>query len=401
MFGFKACKITIMCVNNIFNISRESVGLEPFIKKVDPTNSNHQIKNSSLKIKECQKYLEMCEEQIKNAIKIGVLKSVTVSEVLYICINSILEVEKDISLREKIIDEDELTTNIAAEMLGLTTKNVRRLIDEGYLTVVGNLEFKYGLANLVKKGEVKKLIPQIEEIKEFWKKQAKINRQMGAKKAVATRKTGINHSLTFKDHFLKQIENLPYKQSKLIRACISIVALDYYIERKMNKRIIDEEMIDLKDNSIKKLIELYNNSEYVHTVYIQGHEPYYHYCGNCLELIKEFRSSMYVPWSDIRGFFRPCKNCNIDIDYYSVVNINVDILNYEFNLYTSYTNISEWFNKNKYPCEIPQRLNYFKDDHMFIDKLHIPTTEIKSFKIFEAVDYLKEFINSKDLSLNL
>ncbi len=390
-----------MCTNNYFNISRESLGLEPFVKKVDLNNANHTIKNNSLKIKECQQYMKLREDQVKNAIKIGVLKAVTVSGVLYICLNSILQVEKDLSLLEKITDEDDLTTNVAGELLGLTTKNVRRLIDEGYLTVVGTLKFKASLANVIKKGEVRKLIPQVEEIKEFWKKQAKINRQMGAKKAVETRKTGINHNPTFKDHFLKKIENLPYKLSRLIRASISIVALDYCIERKSVKKIVDQELMNLKNSAIKKLFELYENTDYFETLYIKGHEPYVYYCSKCMESINDVRTSIYMPWSDIRMLYQPCRNCTVHNDYYSVVQVNIHVMDYEFNIYTPYMDISDWFEKNNYDKYIPDFLNYFKPDHMFIENKHVPKTEIKSFKLFEVIDYLKDFVNSKDLSLNI
>lgn len=390
-----------MCVDKHFNISRESLGFEPFVKKVDPTNSNHKIKNNSFKIKESQKYLELREDQIKNAIKVGILTAVTISDVLYICINSVLKVEKDSILIEKIIDEDEITTNVAAEMINMSTKNIRRLIDEGYLTVVGTMEFKYGLANLVKRGEVKKLIPHIEEIKDFWKKQAKINRQLGAKKAVETRKTGINHSLTFKDHFLKKIENLPHKQAKLIRACISIVALDYYIERKLHKRIVDQEMIDLKSKSIKKLVEVYKDSEHMNIKYVQGHEPYFYYCDSCLDSIKELRYDLSISWAEARSFFEPCRKCKVDQDYFSMVMINISIFEYNFSLYAKYREVSSWFDRDNYPCEIPARLPYQSEDHLFIDKQVVALNDIKTFKIFEVVDYLKEFINSKDLGLSL
>lgn len=389
-----------MCENNNFNISRESIGLEPFIKKVDQTNANHKIKNNSFKIKESQKFLELREDQIRNGIKMGLLKSVVISDVLYICINSVLNVKNNPDLIEKIIDEDEITTNIAGEILDLTAKNVRRLIDEGYLTVTGTVEFKYGLASLVKRGEVKRLISQIPEIKDFWKSQAKINRQLGAKKAVATRKTGINHNPTFKDHFLKNIENLPHKKSRLIRAAMSVVALNYYISRKLNKNIVDEELIDLKNKAAKKLFELYGDSGYLHTRYIQGFEPYIYYCNKCLNIIKDLKDELSISWAEAKSYFSPCKSCTKDHDYFSAVVTHIHIGQYEFNIYLAYKEISDWFDKNLYPCEIPTTLNYYKEDHLFIDREYIPLTDVKSFKIFEAVNYLKEFINSKDLDFS-
>lgn len=389
-----------MCNKYDFNISRESIGLEPFIKKVDPINSNHKIKNNSFKIKECQKFLDLKEDQIKNAIKIGLLKAATISDVLYISIDSALYIKDNQQLIDQIIDEDEITTNTAAEILDINTKNVRRLIDEGYLTIVGKFDFKYGTASLVKRGEVKNLISQINEIKEFWKSQAKINRQLGAKKAVATRKTRINLNPTFKDHFLKEIENLPHKKSRLIRAAVCIVALNYYITRKLTKNIVDEELIELKNNASKKLFELYDDSGYMHTRYIQGFEPYVYYCNKCLEQIKELKYDLSISWAEAKSYFQPCHNCKYDDDYFSAVVTHIHIGKYEFNIYLAYKDINTWFDKNLYPCEIPTTITYFKEDHFFIDREYIPIIDVKTFKIFEVVDYLKEFINSKDLDFS-
>lgn len=401
MFVLKPCKINSMCTNNFFNTSRDSIGLEPFIKKVEPTNANHKIKNNSFKIKECQRFLNLSEDQVKNAVKVDILKAVTVSDTLYICINSAMQVKGNFELMEKIIDEDELTTNLVGEILDLSSKHVRRLIDEGYLTVVGTADFKYGTANLIKRGEVKRLVPQIEEIKEFWKKQAKINRQLGAKKAVQTRKTTISNQTTFKDKFLKSIENLPHKESRLIRAAMSIVVLNYYITRKLNKNIIDEELINLKNKAAKKLFELYGESGYVHTRYIQGFEPYVYYCKDCLACIKSLKYDLSISWNEAKTYFSPCKKCKIDDDYFSAVVSHIHIFEYDFNIYLAYRDICEWFDKDSYPCEIPATLSYFKEDHSFLGKEYVHLTDLKSFKIFEVVDYLKEFINSKDLDLSL
>jgi len=108
-----------------------------------------------------------------------------------------------------------------------------------------------------------------------------------------------------------------------------------------------------------------------------------------------------MPWSDIRMLYQPCRNCTVHNDYYSVVQVNIHVMDYEFNIYTPYMDISDWFEKNNYDKYIPDFLNYFKPDHMFIENKHVPKTEIKSFKLFEVIDYLKDFVNSKDLSLNI
>src|SRR5688500_3967563 len=91
LFNRKECKINIMQIEEkFFNTTRESIGLEPIIKRVEQTNTNHKIKNCGLKLRECQKLLELSDDQIRNAIKINILKSVTISDTLYICIQSAL-----------------------------------------------------------------------------------------------------------------------------------------------------------------------------------------------------------------------------------------------------------------------------------------------------------------------
>jgi hypothetical protein len=389
-----------------FTITRESIGLEPIVKRVDHTNSNHKIKNCGLRIRECQKFLELTDEQVRNGIKINILKSVTISETLYICIQSAQEVKNDNNLIEKILDEDELTTNIAANILEVSTKNVRRLIEEGYLTVTGTFEFKYGVASLVKRGEVRKLKPQISEIKEFWKSQARINRQLGAKKAAKTRKTIIKEELSFKDKLFSKFDNTPHKQARLIKACLSLLALNYYIERKMNKKIVDKELLDLRTGALKKLIGLYKNSEYLKIFFVQG-EKYIHYCPQCLEDKLQYKDRFFILNNDKLNLLRDkkqhtCPECQIDQNYFSVVFFLVQVFEYTFLLNCLHREIKEWFSLETIPHKKISSMQ-MDEDRGLIENININKAQLRSFKLYEIISFLKDFINSKDpdFSFNL
>ncbi|MFN8576787.1 MAG: hypothetical protein U0354_08005 [Candidatus Sericytochromatia bacterium] len=384
-----------MCINKSFKTSRESVGLEPFNPILDNNKFINSIKNNSFKIKECQSFLNLTEEQVRNAIKLNILKSENIGNVLYICIDSVLKLKDNYLLLEQIFNEDELSFSLVVDILGLTKKNVKRLIDEGYLTVltdkVGNKDFKF-----IKRGEIKRLIPQIEEVKDFWKKQAKINRQLGVKKTLNIRKNNCEHKSNFKESFFKEIENLPYKESRLIKASFYIVVLNYYITRKLNKNIIDNNLIDLKNKSFKKLLDLYHDNDLINTKYIQGVDTYINYCSSC---VKNLKYSSNKDKLDNNNDY--CNNCNFDKDYFSTVFINIKIKEYDVNIYISYKDIRDWFDKDKYPCEIELNKDSFKEDNFYINKHSISTNEQKNFKIFEVIKYLNEFIDYKDFDLSI
>ncbi|MBC7474117.1 MAG: hypothetical protein H7263_07470 [Candidatus Sericytochromatia bacterium] len=391
-----------MCTEEIFfTIFRESLGFEPFIKKADPSNKNHKIKNTSFRIKECQKFLELREDQVKNAINIDLLKTETISGVLYICIYSALKIKDSPELLEKITDEDQLTTNVVGEILELTTKNVRRLIDEGYLTVVATVEFKYGLASLIKRGEVRKLKDQIPEIKDFWKSKTKINRQMGAKKAVATRQNPNYNPMTFKADFFDNAENLPYKDAKLMKACLSLLSLNYYIERKLSKNIVDQELIDLKNKSLEKLTKVSTDITNIKLYYIQG-EDYVHFCSSCMESIKELKYNFKISWDEAHTLsYYACKKCRIDKDYFSIIVFFVQIYEYTFILNASYKDIKPWFKPNHLQHTNKGSWLYPEEDKGLIGITPISDEQLKTYKIFEVINHLKEFINSKDLDFSL
>lgn len=382
-----------------FTTARESLGYEPFIKRVNPDNSFHRIKNCSFKIKECQKFLELREEQVKNAIKIELLHSQIIDDTYYICIKSILDVKNNPDLREKIIDEDELTTNIVAEMLDISSKNVRRLIDEGYLKVSGTYEFKYGMASLIKRGEVKRLLPQMEEIKAFWKAQVKINRQMGAKKAAKIRLEG-KKEVSFRDKVFELLENVPYKEAKLIKICFYISALNYYIERKARKNIIDQEMIDLFNNALRKFTEFYEDSEYLKIYFVRSEEEFITYCPKCAEMMRELKSELKLSWRELNFYFgKSCNKCKIDKDYYSLVTFFVRIYNYTFIMNAFYREIKTWFHLNK-TTHHKMTSDSYEPDMALVDEVLTNYEDFKSFKIYEIIDFLKEFINSKELDFS-
>jgi hypothetical protein len=386
-----------------FTTTRESIGLEPIVKRVDQSNTNHKIKNCGLKLRECQKLLELNDEQVRNAIKLNILKSVTISDTLFICIQSALDVKDNILLIEKIYDEDQLTTNIAATLLEISTKNVRRLIDEGYLTVTGTFEFKYGIANLVKRGEVRKLKEQIPEIKEFWKSQARINRQMGAKKAAKTRKTINKDEQSFKDKLFNKFENTPYKQAKLIKACLSLLALNYYIDRKINKNIVDKELIDLRTEALKKLSNLYKDTDYLKIFFVQG-DRYIHYCPDCIGEKEQFKNRFFNLRSNklnlLKNINDSCQKCKVDNNYFSVVFFLVRIFEYTFLLNSLHREIKDWFSLETFPHKKISSMQ-LEEDRGLIENININKAQLKSFKLYEIINFLKDFINSKDLDFSL
>ena len=77
--------------------------------------------------------------------------------------------------------KDNLTLKEASEVLNISVRNVKKLIDEGYLKAERKLDNKTW-KNLLKKVEIINLLEHIEEIKAFWNSKSKINRQLGIKK---------------------------------------------------------------------------------------------------------------------------------------------------------------------------------------------------------------------------
>lgn len=156
--------------------------------------------------------------------------------------------------------QEEVTLKEASEILQTSIKNIKKLIDEGYLKVEKKLVYKTW-KNLIKKEDLSNLFDHLEEIKVFWKSKAKINRQLGIKKTNEIRLEKFKEYSFFKTDLLTYTENLPHYQARLIRSCFALLALDFYIKRKLKRKIIDKELIDFYNQALLKLVELYQNEE--------------------------------------------------------------------------------------------------------------------------------------------
>jgi len=378
-----------------FTITRESLGFKLLVSKPNLNNLNHTIKNCSLRLRECQKFLDLTIPQIENAIKIDILKAVSIMDIIYISVDSILKVKKNDELKEQILDEDIITTFGASELLKISTVKIRRLIDEGYLTVIDTYEFKYGTGSYLKRGEVRKLETQMNEINEFWNQKAKINRKLGALKATKSRKEKTQDVSHFKDYFYQKIENFPYKQSRLIKSCFFALALNYYINRKLKKNIVDKELLELRTKFFKKFITLYKDTEYLDIFFIKG-KLYIEYCPECIE---NFKKSKYK--YDILNFThqKPCKNCKTDEFYYSMIVLYIEIFEYTFILNISYKDLGDWFFKEEILYENFPIGYKFEKEQALIDDMEITSSYLKTFKLFEITNYLNEFVSKKEFVL--
>lgn len=273
--------------------------------------------------------------------------------------------------------KDNLTLKEASEVLNISVRNVKKLIDEGYLKAERKLE-KKTWKNLLKKVEIINLLEHIEEIKAFWDSKAKINRQLGIKKTNEIRLDKFKDYSFFKNNLLKHIENIPHYQARLIRSCFSLLALDFYIKRKLKRKIVDQELIDFYNKSFIKLIDLYKNDENIRFYLIDTGKVFTLYCEACLKKIKEANNSI-----------KPCPNCVIDNNYYSILLFVVNILEYQFTLSINYREIkSDKTIKNI-------SLKNLKSDK--IEKMMgkknpflINDNDLKTLKIPEIISYLRE-----------
>jgi len=386
--------LKIMDESKNFTITRESVGFSPLIVTPNLKNINHTIKNCSFRLKECQQFLDLTIPQIKSGIRIDILKAVSIMDVIYISIDSILKVKEDKELKELILDEDTITTFGASELLKISTVKIRKLIDEGYLTVIGTYEFKYGIGNYLKRGEVRKLKFQMSEINEFWKQKTKINRKIGAIKATKSKQEKSQDISNFREEFYQRIENLPHKQSGLIKGCVFGLALNYYINRKLKKNIVDKELLDLRTKFFKKLITIYKDTEYLNIFFVKGN-LYIEYCPEC---IKNFEKTKFRP-DNLNFAHKTCKNCKTDEFYYSTILLYIEIFEYTFILNIPYKDLGDWFFKeNIFYERLPIEYKHDKEKAL-IDDVEISSNYLKTFKLYEITNYLNEFVSKSDFAL--
>lgn len=274
-------------------------------------------------------------------------------------------------------EKDEITLKEASEILKTSIRNIKKLIDEGYLKSEKKLVYKTW-KNLIKKDDLSNLSDHLEEIKVFWKSKAKINRQLGIKKTNEIRLEKFKEYSFFKTELLTYTENLPHYQARLIRSCFTLLALDFYIKRKLKRKIIDQELIDFYNKAFLKLIELYQNEESIRFYLIDLGKVFTTYCNSCLEQIKEDKKSLI-----------PCSNCLVDKDYYSVLSFNVNILDYQFNISSSYKDIKNYETIKNISLK---RLKSDRIEKMMGKKnqVFIGENDLKTLKIPEIISYLEE-----------
>lgn len=360
-----------------FTISRQSIGLEPFIKSENNNNHIYEIKNCSFTLEEAKKYLNFSEEQIKNAVSLEILITAKLDNKYFFCIKSVLKIKNSSKLKSKILAEDNLNESYISKYLDINPRNVKRLVSEGYLTYISND------LRLIKRHQVDQVKEHLEEIKTFWKAKNKINRQLGAKKASKIRED-INKKSEFRNKLLLAIEKYPFKESNLIKLSFNLVSLSYYIDRKSRRNIIDKELISLFDTSLKDLILKYKNSKYIRIYFLKSNQTFIKYCNSCKEKI--LRSSFYSN--------QLCNNCEIDYDYKSIILVSISVLEYHFNLYISYKKIKEFLKENDINISLLSPCSKI-EDQAFVSSLLVSDEDLNSFKIFQVTEFLNNFIKEE------
>ena len=338
-----------------------------------------------LSILESAKELNFSEEQILNAIKIKILQVVKIEDKKWILYESIINIKESPILQEKITDEDEVKISEACEILNVTKSSIKKLIEDGYIKTTHKLKGK-SWVNVIKRKEIKSLIPQIEEITNFWKSKTKINRQLGIKRTNDIRLEQINKEAFFINNMLLKTQNEPYYYSNIIKTSFYLLAVNYFIERKLRKKIIDQELINLYNESFIKFISLYSESSYIKIYLIDTNKKYIKPCITCFNKIKN------------QGKCTNCDECFYDDSYYSILNVIVNISDYTFNLNINYKDIREnqdvkklIFNKIK--------LDKIEKMSVRLNNNYIDDEDLGYFKIYEVINYLKDLKKIKKVNL--
>lgn len=338
-----------------------------------------------LSILESAKELNFSEEQILNAIKIKILQVVKIEDKKWILYESIINIKESPILQEKITDEDEVKISEACEILNVTKSSIKKLIEDGYIKTTHKLKGK-SWVNVIKRKEIKSLIPQIEEITNFWKSKTKINRQLGIKRTNDIRLEQINKEAFFINNMLLKTQNEPYYYSNIIKTSFYLLAVNYFIERKLRKKIIDQELINLYNESFIKFISLYSESSYIKIYLIDTNKKYIKPCITCFNKIKN------------QGKYTNCDECFYDDSYYSILNVIVNISDYTFNLNINYKDIREnqdvkklIFNKIK--------LDKIEKMSVRLNNNYIDDEDLGYFKIYEVINYLKDLKKIKKVNL--
>jgi len=335
-----------------FSISRKSIGLAPLIRE------NNHILNNCLRLNECEKFLNLNEIQLSNGIKKELLKTINFGESVYICIYSALKVKKDKNLLQAILDCDEITAQAAAKILGIQPKYIKRLIEDGYLT-----QPEKGYRRGLKIGEVNKLVSEIKEIRSFWLSQARINRQISVKRATAARK--IIRGESFKEQLFQEMENKPYKKAILIKTAYALMAVNYYINRKLTGNIIDHELIFLRQNCLEKFISFYSDSLY----------------------LKAFYPEMWTKTGSCCGFSQNIFNCPNCVQFISEKE-NLAIITIEIKLEDFSFRLNFPFLTKK---ELQKKALITPADDAFWGMKRINNQDLKSFKFMDLFQYLSSF----------
>ena len=133
---------------------------------------------------------------------------------------------------------------------------------------------------------------------------------------------------------------------------------------------------------------------------MQG-DSYIHYCTECLEHIRDLKNTLRITWYEAKTLTgQPCKKCTSDKDYFSAVVFFIQILEYTFVLTALHREIKDWFDLDSVPHKTASQL-YLEEDRGLVGNTPITKSDLKSLKIFEAINYLKDFVNSKDLDFSL
>ncbi|MFN8673978.1 MAG: hypothetical protein U0457_18095 [Candidatus Sericytochromatia bacterium] len=339
-----------------------------------------------LSITESASELGFSEEQIFNAIKLGILTTLKIKDKNYIYYDSLLLVKNDLNLQEQILDEDELSFNEIIKILDIKRNDIKKLVEDGYIVPFHKMKGK-SLLNVVKRKQIKFIASQISELKEFWINKSKINKKIGIKKTNNIRLEKLKKENVIIKDLLDNLEKESHYNAILIKTCLSLVSLNFFIQRKLRKNIIDKELLELYKNSFIKLFSFYRDNEFIRFYLLDIGQVNIEYCQNCISKIKK------------EHIYTSCENCYIDHSYYYVLNISINFLNHRFSLNINYKDIRDVHTIKNIPFKVI-KVDDIEDNFAMLNSNYINSDIFNSFKLFEIIDNLKLFANYYELNIN-
>jgi len=277
-------------------ITREELKLSIEPVHADPSNDEEKWENNSFTLRESVELLAMPPDNVERGVKLGILRSKGDGEEIRISVDSIKDMLEDPFLKLELIGERVVSQAVAEEYLCLDQINIKRLVKVGVL-----------LASVPHRdAPVEAMRFRLRDL-EYAK--SVLDRVLGGWKHVLADQRAAQEGRTLPDATQEDEPPVPATMNPVVKACKELFHLGFHIEITG-----DSSLHSLRANVLKTIYERYKGEEGIRVYYIDGDDRI-RSCKECLEEARELSEKYNRSLFDFLG--NPCRECQVDRDYYS------------------------------------------------------------------------------------